>query len=277
LQKSLGLALGSGGARGLAHIAILEAIDELNVDVHAISGTSIGAIIGTLYAAGLSGRDIRQAVDSWLAMPGSISEARQAKRTFGWLEFFSLQLKRSHFLHVDALVAELESLLNVVNLEELPIPTKVVAADFYQRKEVVFDSGPIIPALMASFCLPGIFEPVVIDNTILVDGGSVNPVPFDLIHDECDIVVGIDVLGVRMPKEASMPTFIEAIFNTFQISSKAISDLKQKSHPPDLYIEPLITDVRVLEFNKAKFIYEQAQPECDRLKQELPKLLESSS
>ena len=100
MTKTVGISLGGGGAKGLAHIAILEALDEMDIKVGAISGTSIGAIIGTLYASGLTGRQIRDAVDSLLTMPGSLQEAWAAKRTFGWLEFLNFDLKRSHLLHV---------------------------------------------------------------------------------------------------------------------------------------------------------------------------------
>ncbi len=106
MTKTVGISLGGGGAKGLAHIAILEALDEMGIKVGAISGTSIGAIIGTLYASGLTGNEIRDAVDSLLTMPGSLQEAWAAKRTFGWLEFLNFDPKRSHLLHVDPLVSE---------------------------------------------------------------------------------------------------------------------------------------------------------------------------
>ena len=145
----------------------------------------------------------------------------------------------------------------------------VVAADFWARKEVVFDSGPIIPAVAASFALPGIFRPVVLDGRVLVDGGSVNPVPYDLLFDECDIVVAIDVMGTRTPDEDLLPSYSETLFNTFQIAEETILNEKMKARPPSIYIEPEIEDVRVLEFHKADQIYEQTRPARDRLRREL--------
>ncbi len=274
MTKTVGISLGGGGAKGLAHISILEALDEMGVKVVAISGTSIGAIVGTLYASGLSGREIREAVDSLLTMPRSFQEAWAAKRTFGWLEFFSLDLKRSHLFHVDPLVSEVQALLSVEQIEDLNIPMKIVAADFWNRTEVVLESGPIIPALRASFCLPGIFKPVTIGETVLVDGGCVNPVPFDLIRDQCDIVIAVDVLGKRVPNGSVLPNFAEALFNTFQIAEKSIAVQKMNSHPPDIYIEPNIDNVKVLEFQKASQIYQETQSECERLQVELKRLLD---
>ncbi|MFP6807979.1 MAG: patatin-like phospholipase family protein [Pseudomonadales bacterium] len=273
MTKTIGLSLGGGGAKGLAHIAVLETLDEMGIQVKAISGTSIGAIIGTIYASGLSGRDIRLAVDTLLEVPMSFREAWTAKRPFGWLELLNLDLARSHLFNVDPLVDEIRHLIAVQRIEDLGIPMQIVAADFWERSEVVFDSGPIIPAIQASFCLPGIFEPITINDTVLVDGGCVNPIPFDLIRDQCDIVIAVDVLGKRVPEGHALPTFSDALFNTFQIAEKSIAVGKMKTHPPDIYIEPDIIDVKVMEFQKAEQIYTETQPECIRLKVELEKLL----
>ncbi len=273
--KSVGLALGSGGAKGLAHIAILETLDEMDVQVSAISGTSIGAIIGTLYAAGLSADGIREAVDGLLHMPGNLKEIWTAKRPLGWLEFLSLDLKRSHLLHAEPLMREIRELLTAERIEDLEIPMKIVAADFWNRTEVVFETGPILPAIRASFCLPGIFRPVVIDDQVLVDGGCVNPVPFDLLRDECDIVIAVDVLGKRVRTGDSLPGFMEALFNTFQIAEKSIATQKMNSHPPDIYIEPGIRDVRMLDFQKAARIYEECGKDCEMLRERLQELMDA--
>jgi len=274
MQKTLGIALGGGGAKGLAHVAVLETIDELGFEVKALAGTSIGAVVGVLYAAGLRGRDIRDAFEGWLEMPGSIDEARKAKRMFGWLELLSLEVSRSHLFHAEPLLEEITNLIGAKTFEELELPIKIVAANFWERSEVVFSSGPIIPALAASFCLPGIFKPVEINGQILVDGGSVNPVPFDLIRNDCDVVVAVDVLGKKVPGENNkMPSYLEGLFNTFQIAEKTIAIEKMKTHPPEIYLEHDIRDVRVLEFNKADEVYKQARLENERLIRDLPGLM----
>lgn len=274
MPKTVGVALGGGGAKGLAHIAVLEVLDELGVEVAAVSGTSIGAIMGTLYASGMSGKEVREAIEAILATPETLEEAFTAKRTFGWLELLSVDLGRSYLLQADGFLSEYESLLPVKHFEELKIPMHVVAADFWEREEVVFNSGPIRPAVAASFCLPGVFKPVIIGDRVLVDGGSVNPIPFDLIRDDCDILVAVDVLGKREPDhDDKVPNYTDALFNVFQIAEATIAKQKRKHHPPDIYIEPDIIDVKVLEFQKAAQIFEQSQAECDRLKRELEALL----
>lgn len=273
MSKTVGVALGGGGAKGLAHIAILQTLDEMGVEVTAISGTSIGAIIGSLYAAGKSGAEVREGIDAILRMPKNLSDALESKRFFGWLELLNVEIGKSHLLEADAFLSELEGALGVSHFEDLQIPLQVVAADFWDRREVVFGSGPIMPAIEASFCLPGVFEPVRIDDMTLVDGGCVNPVPFDLVRDQCDIVIAVDVLGKRVPDDDLTPSYSEALFNTYQIAEKTISTEKMKYRAPDIYIEPPIKNVKMLEFQKSEQIFVQTQPECERLKVELAKLL----
>jgi NTE family protein len=275
MTKTVGLALGGGGAKGLAHVAVLEAFDRIGVVPSVISGTSIGAIIGAMYAAGMKGKELAEGIDSLLEMPGSIEEALNAKRLFGWLELLSFDINRSHFFEAEALMSELSEMMKVSDFDELKIPLKIVAADFWNREEVVFESGPIIPALSASFCLPGIFKPVELDGRILVDGGAVNPVPFDLIRDEVDIVVAVDVLGRRVPGEEKIPSYSEALFNTFQIAEKTIANQKAKTHPPDIYLEPEIDNVKVFEFHKSGQIYEESKPAIDQMLRQLEELMKS--
>ena len=276
-MSRVGIALGSGGAKGLAHISMLQVLDDLGVKPVAVAGTSIGAIIGAMYASGLDAKQVREAVDDLVAMPRSFEEFRKSKRGFGWLELLALELGRSHLLQADGFLSEIEQLMGCTDFDELEIPLQVVAADFWAREQVVFDSGEIIPAVEASFCLPGVFRPVVIGERVLVDGGCVNPIPFDLLRDQCDIVIGVDVLGKRAPKDDLMPTYSEALFNTFQISAKAIIDHKMRACPPDIYIQPGIQNVRMLDFDKSERVYRESADEAQRLKTELEKRLKAQA
>jgi NTE family protein len=200
----------------------------------------------------------------------------QAKQLPGWLDIIGVEIGRSSLLKVDKFLAGLQQVIGVSTFEELLIPLKVVAADFWTREAVVFDSGPIIPAIAASFALPGIFKPVVQDGRVLVDGGSVNPLPFDLLQASCDVVIAVNVLGKREPSEDLLPSYTETIFNTFQIAEHTILMEKIRARPPTIYIEPEIQDVRVLEFHKANQIYQQAITAQRQLKSELEVILEAS-
>ncbi|MGE0623889.1 MAG: patatin-like phospholipase family protein [Pseudomonadales bacterium] len=270
--RKVGLALGGGGAKGLAHIPMLQALDAAGVRPVAIAGTSIGAIMGTLYASGASGDEIHAGITELVAMPKTLQEAFEAKQLFAWLEFFDLNISRGSLFQVDRFLDHLEDLIGVSRFEDLEIPLKVVATDFWAREEVVFDRGPIIPAVAASFAMPGIFKPVVQDDRVLVDGGSVNPLPYDLLEDDCDLLIAIDVMGQRAPEEDQLPSYTESVFNTFQIAEKSILREKFRRRKPDIYIEVEVTGVRALEFHKVDHILRQAEPARERLQQALADL-----
>jgi NTE family protein len=271
--KKVGIALGGGGAKGVAHIGMLEVLDELGARPHAITGTSIGAIIGAVYASGVAARDIRAGIDALTATPRSLKEWFDAKKLPAWLDFIDVDIGRGSLFQVDSFLERLEQILGVENFEELELPLQVVAADFWAREEVVFSAGPIIPAVAASFALPGIFKPVVLDGRLLVDGGSVNPLPYDLLPEDCDIVIAVDVAGNRNPPADFLPSYSEALFNTFQIAEETIVRQKLLASRPTLLVEPDIADVKVLEFHKVDEILEQSKPAKDRLKRELEVLL----
>lgn len=265
----LGIALGGGGARGLAHVAMLDVLDELGIVPHAMSGTSIGAIVGALYASGRTAGEIRARVDELISLPQSLKDIVESRQLPGFLELIGLDVGRASVFKVDKFVAALSAEIGVSDFEDLPIRLKVVAADFWARREVVFDRGPIAPAVSASFAIAGLFKPVVVAGQVLVDGGCVNPVPYDLLFDECDVVVAVDVLGQRYPKKDLVPSLSESVFNSFQIAEKTIVNEKVKARPPTIYVEPDARDIRVLDFHKAAEIYEQAKPARDVLRREL--------
>ncbi len=273
-MKKVGIALGGGGAKGLAHISMLEVLDELGVRPHRISGTSIGAIMATLYSSGLTANEIKEGIGELTATPRTLKELFVAKKLPSWIEIIDIDVARGSLLHVDRFLEKLQTVIGVSQFEELSIPLQVVAADFWAREEVIFKAGPIIPAVAASFALPGIFKPVVMDGRVLVDGGSVNPLPFDLLRDECDIVIAVDVSGTVRPKDDLLPSFTETIFNTFQIAEETIVKQKMKAQPPSIYVQPEINDVKVLEFHKVDQILEQSKPASDRLREELDALLD---
>ncbi len=266
----IGLALGGGGAKGLAHIPVLEVLDELKLRPHHIAGCSIGAVIGALYAAGKSGKDIRAIVDrltvsdneSWLDSLFSEDVAQ-------WFDFIELRLGNGGLVDASAFMKYLHRQLGVDRFSQLAIPLSVVATDLWSREPVHFSEGNLLTAVNASIAIPGLFEPVHYDNRVLVDGGLVNPVPYDLLFDDCDVVIAVDVLGVRTPSDDDHPGYFETSFNTFQIMQASIMREKRRLREPDIYLKPEIENVRVLEFYKADMIYEQTRGEKERLRRYL--------
>jgi NTE family protein len=268
--KRIGLALGGGGARGLAHIPMLEVFDELGIRPHRIAGCSIGAVIGSLYAAGLSGQQIRHHIDrltvskdeSWLNSLFNEDITR-------WLEFIQLRLGHGGLMESDDLMTFLRELMHVNRFDELQIPMRIVATDFWKREQVVMNRGDLFTAIKASMAIPGLFNPVERNGRYLVDGGLVNPVPYDLLFRDCDVIVAIDVLGYHTPDTNDSPDYLETTFYSFQIMQAAIMQEKLRYRKPDIYIKPEINDIQVLEFYKADEIFEQAAPASHQLHRKL--------
>ena len=270
----IGLALGGGGAKGLAHIPMLEVLDELGLRPHRIAGSSIGAVIGALYADGMSGRELRELVgrltvskeESWLDSLFSGEVGR-------WFEFVEFKLGNGGLLDGTAFIDYLRTEHGLSQFEQLQTPLQVVATDFWKRQAVIFTRGDLSTALHASIAIPGLFEPVQYQGKVLVDGGLVNPVPYDLLFEDCDLVIAVDVLGKRTPDADNGPGYFETSFNTFQIMQAAIMREKRRLREPDIYIRPELENIRVLEFYKADTIYAQAEAERQRLRATLKQRL----
>ena len=269
-KGKIGLALGGGGAKGLAHILMLQVLDELNIRPHRIAGTSIGSIIGALYASGMSGQEIYQFIDRLTVSEDESWLGALFKEDVGrWWDIIDIQLGRGGLLDTKGLATFLQETIAVSRFKELDIPLKVVATDFWKRKQVVFDKGDLFPAIQASIAIPGLFSPVQYKGRVLVDGGLVNPVPYDLLFDDCEVVIAIDVLGTRTPLYDNDPSYFENTFNTFQIMQASIVREKIKRHPPHIYIHPDLNNIRVLDFHRFEEIYDQAMPARNKLERAL--------
>ncbi|MHB8068732.1 MAG: patatin-like phospholipase family protein [Desulfobaccales bacterium] len=261
-MKRIGLALGGGGAKGLSHIAFLQALDELGVRPAVIAGTSIGAVIGGLYAAGVSGMQLEELVQNLgfldltkMVLDFSILSNSAIYKGKGVEEFLSREIPVQTFAEVE-------------------IPLKVVATDFWSRKEVVFSSGSLNTAIRASMALPALFEPVQLNGMILIDGGAVNPLPYDLLRQECDLTIAIDVSGEKTyPPNNPVPNMVESILSTFQIMQASIVAAKKQLSPPSIYIKPALTNIRVLDFYRYKEILAGVQEEVQEFKDTLIKVL----
>ena len=261
-MKRIGLALGAGGAKGLCHIAFLQALDELGVRPAVIAGSSIGAVIGGFYAAGVSGARLEQLVKDIgfrdlykIVLDFSILSNSAIFKGKGVEDFLSREIPARTF-------------------EEVEIPLKVVATNFWDRRPVVFESGNLITAIRASIALPAIFEPVLWNDLVLVDGGAVNPLPYDLIRQECDLTIAIDVSGEKTyAPEDPVPNMVESILSTFQIMQASIVAAKKQLSPPDIYIKPALTNIRVLDFYRYKEILAGVQDEVQQFKDTLKNLL----
>lgn len=245
-----GLALGGGGAKGLSHIPFLAAMDELNVRPAIIAGCSIGAILGGLYAAGLSAKEIAARVKG----DGILDAALQSMR-LGNPRGYGLT---GRFLRAN---------LPVTTFEALQIPAVFVASDFWSREQVAMDSGDLVSAISASSAMPGLIKPVERDGRTLIDGGCVNPVPFDLLSGRVGQVAAINVAGVKDVEDPALrPNRRNALFNAFQIMQSVIVSEKLKNAPVDFLAQPGLRNIRVLHFGKADEIMDGAREDVARFR-----------
>ncbi len=269
----IGLGLGAGAARGLAHITILEAFDDLGVKPSLIVGTSIGALIGGSYASGLDARTIRAHAEAVLGK--RVSAARRVLAPDNGSIF--------RLINFNPLAAPLLDGLQLIRLalpatvarriEDTVIPFKVIATDFFGHCEVEVTTGNMEQAIAASIAIPGVIAGPQVQGRQLVDGGCVNPVPFDRAREGMDIVIGIDVIGSPMPRPRR-PSSLELLTGALQIQQKQISALRRAVNPPDIYIEPEVDRFRVHEFFRLRDILKAAEPARERLKRSLGTAIE---
>jgi len=270
----IGLALGGGGAKGLAHILVLETLDELGIRPYMISGTSIGAIIGALYAAGLSGKDIRALIEQFFVDQNEAERNLFAlPKSVRWLDFIDPALAGGGLLDSSDFITFLGEVLPTTSFRRLEIPLKVVTAELLTGRQVVIDSGDLLPALQASMAVPGVFPPVEWKGRTLVDGGVANPLPYDLLQADCELVIAVDVSGSRDLGDGETLSSLGVLLQSFHTMSNNILAEKLKQQPPEIYIRPDIRNVKVLEFYKAREIFEQAQPAKRQLVKALRKSL----
>jgi NTE family protein len=244
----IGLALGGGGARGLAHIAILEAFDECGLKPAMISGTSIGALIGAAYASGMSAADIRRYCRAAFARRSALLRHIYYRWRGGVWDYWrpgSPALFKSERIFELVLPADLPR-----TFENLAIPFQTVATDFFTQSEYVSASGPLLPAIAASSALPALLTPVMLDGRVLIDGGFVNPLPFDLLKPQTDFVIAVDVSGGASELKDGFPRPMEAVLGAQQIALRSIINAKLKSSAPDLLVRPAVGQFRVLDFRR---------------------------
>ena len=256
---------------------VLEVLDELGVRPTLIAGTSIGAIVGAAYASGLPAAEMRTRCLRHIVTRDDNFSDVIGKRAFLriWLDAFGLERGRGGLLSPEPMLGYLFEGLRASTFEELVIPLRVVASDYWSASEVVFDSGELLPALRASSAFPGVFAPAEVGGRVLVDGGMVNNVPYDLLRETCDLVIAVDVAKTREPERHSKPGFIDAIVGAFDIMHEVDMARRLEQAPPDLYIHPEISDIGAFDFTRIEDVFDQAAPAIDDFKVQLGAALEA--
>jgi NTE family protein len=273
-MPKIGLALGGGGVRGLAHISVLEVLDDLDCKPSVIAGTSMGAIIGALYASGMSGKDIKKLVRQHLFSKDDRLRDVIDKRAdiLKWVSSFSPAHARGGIIKADKFYNRLFGEISKTTFEELEIPLILIATDYWTAEEVVFKTGELLPAIKASAAIPVVLPPVSIGGRILVDGGVVNVVPYEHIMKLCDVTIAVDVSGTPTTHKHEVPTLIESALGTVRIMQTASLAAKMKLLQPDIFVRPGIHDVKLLDFNKVEDVFKQSEPAMEELRAKIAKL-----
>jgi NTE family protein len=275
--REIALVLGGGGARGIAHIHVLQAFDDLGIKPAVIAGSSIGAVMGAGYAAGMTGEEIRKHAIAtfskraevmarlWKLRPDGIAAAIfNGIPRFG--EFNAQKVMRAF------LPPEVPD-----RFEDLQLPLKVTATDFFSSAITVLESGDLYQAIAASAAIPVVFKPEIIHGRVHVDGGLGNPVPFDLVTAPNRMVVAVDVVGLPRSRLAgAMPSRIDAAFGASQLMMHAITRLKLETHAPDLLIRPEVSDFRILDFLRTEEILKRTEATRAEVRGDLERLLKAS-
>ena len=276
-EPGIALALGGGGARGLAHICVLEAFDEIGLRPAAIAGTSIGAVIGAAYAAGIPASVLRQHVLDQTRRPRDTMARLLRARVGRVSDLFKGVLANPVLIDAEIFLDLFWPRAVPDRFEALVIPFKAIATDLLTRAQVVFESGPLAPAVAASMAIPGLIKPLVTAGGILLDGGAVNPLPHDQLRGRGARIMAVDVTYGPVIDSKAEVLPIEAMFAAAQVMQGAISAAKLRINPPDIVITPDVGLFRVLDFFKAPEIFARAESCKDDVKRALAARAESAA
>lgn len=256
----VGLALAAGGAKGIAYIPLISAMEELGVEPTIIAGSSVGSLIGGLYAAGLS--------------PEEMISILEGLKPPVLRRLFQPSLRRGGVISGEGVRSFLRDTLPVQTFEETRIPFRAVATDYWKREEVVFSSGSLVDAIRASTSVPGVFEPAVVGGRLLIDGAAKNTLPYDTIRHACDFVVGLDVSNrTDRPNRSDVPGTLSMVLNTFRVMTDNLTETKLRYDPIDFYHRMRLPDVEMLDFHKYSHIFERVEPETAAFKANLSNAL----
>ncbi|MFD1944435.1 patatin-like phospholipase family protein [Paradevosia shaoguanensis] len=272
-EPRIGVALGGGSARGLTHIPYIEALDELGLKPAVIAGTSIGALIGAGWAAGMTGAELREHSYGVLGTTRTIMGRLWATHVprFAGILHNGIPLQLDAARVVDSFVPDSFP----ADFSELSIPLYAVATDFQSWHQVVFNSGALRPAIAASIAIPTLFKPVRYAGHLLVDGSVVNPLPLDQAAADTDILIGIDVNGdaAEQPRQDYRP--LDVWFGSAQIMMHQLIANAMAAYPPDVYVRPHLSLFGAHEFWRVREIIAHVDADKDRFKRQVEASIEA--
>lgn len=253
MSKKIGLALGGGVVLGVAHIGVLKALEEKKIKIEYISGTSIGSLIGALYAFGKN-----------------VEEIEKIALGIKWKELYTMTLSKFALLSNDKIGALLLDNIGDVDFKDAKIPFSVVTTDISDGTKVVLDKGDVNAGVMASTAVPGVFKPIEIKDKLLVDGGIVENVPISAVKElGAEYIIGVDLntnYSSKRPKN-----IVEVLLNSFNYIM--ISSTKLQIKHADISINPNLSEFNIISTDQIEAIIEVGYKEAIKILEENDSLI----
>lgn len=244
-KNKIGIALGGGAARGYAHIGVLNAVDELNIPISYVSGTSIGSFIGALYTSG--------------NLKTFENEVR-SRNSFMKDVLFKLDpvFPKLSIMNGNEVIKIFKELTDIRTFEELKIPLTTVATDIINNKKIESNKGDIINAIKASIAIPGVLTPTYVNENLCVDGGLIDPVPLQSIIDMgSDITLAVNLYGLQSSeKKDNNYNIVDIVDRSAKIILNNVTHLSFKNNEPDILIEPPIDQFKGWDFHRSNELIE---------------------
>ena len=261
-NHKIGIALGGGAARGYAHIGVLNAIDELDISVSYISGTSIGSFIGALYASG----NLK-----------TFEDEVRSRNSFMKDVLFKLDpvFPKLSIMNGNEIIRIFKKITNIKTFEELDIPLTTVATDIVNNKKIESRNGDLINAIKASIAIPGVLSPTYVENNLCVDGGLIDPVPLQsIIEMGSEINIAVNLYGLQSSeKRDDKYNIVDIVDRSAKIILNNVTHLSFKNNEPDILIEPPIDQFYGWDFHRANELIDIGYSSAKDILSENKKLL----
>ena len=244
-KRRAALVLAGGGARGVAHIGAIEELESQGFEISAVAGTSMGALVGGVYASGHL-----EPFKEWLC-------ELDKYKVFSLVDF---ALSTEGLVKGDRVMKAMKELVPDVKIEKMPVPFTAVAADLLTGREVVLERGGLYDAIRASISIPSVFKPVHRNGQVLIDGGTVNPLPLNRVRrEEGDVLVAVDVsapFAAPAPKTRVSLNYYKVLIASSEIMQQHITQLMCRLHKPDILVEMPADSYGIFEFYRSKELIE---------------------
>ncbi|VVB79457.1 Patatin-like phospholipase [uncultured archaeon] len=245
-RKKVGIALGSGGAKGAALVGVLKILEKYKIPIDAISGSSIGSLVGAFYA-----------------YKPDAKELEKITKETAWKKLLDYTFPKKGLIKGEEFEKFLRKKLDNVSFEDLKIPLYVSTFDLENKRELIFSRGDVSKAVHASCAIPGVFIPVVIKDKLLVDGGVVDPLPVQALRKiGCDVVIGVNLGFIKEKKthfnqesttrslEKKIPGILDTIQNALRVMESRVETLEVERHKPDVLINLSLPNVGLFDDSK---------------------------